>query len=61
MILAIAALGGLCTTHDVGGVQVPVCEFSIGCDDVELYWRDASGQPIGSFARLDSSRTACSM
>jgi uncharacterized protein YigE (DUF2233 family) len=54
MILAIAALVGLCTTRDVGGVQVSVCEFSIGRDDVELYWRDASGRPIGSFARLDS-------
>jgi uncharacterized protein YigE (DUF2233 family) len=54
MILAIAALVGLCTTRDVGGVQVSVCEFSIGRDDVELYWRDTSGRPIGSFARLDS-------
>jgi uncharacterized protein YigE (DUF2233 family) len=54
MILAIAALVGLCTTRDVGGVPVSVCEFSIGRDDVELYWRDASGRPIGSFARLDS-------
>jgi uncharacterized protein YigE (DUF2233 family) len=40
MILAIAALVGLCTTRDVG-VQVSVCEFSIERDDVELYWRDA--------------------
>jgi len=54
MILAIAALVGLCTMRDVGGVQVSVCEFSIGRDDVELYWRDAGGRPIGSFARLDS-------
>jgi uncharacterized protein YigE (DUF2233 family) len=44
----------LCAARDIGGVQVSVCEFRIARDDVELYWRDGNGQPIGSFARLDS-------
>ena len=43
-----------CTTREVGGVHVAVCEWTIPRDTVELYWRDARGNPIGSFARLDS-------
>lgn len=31
-----------------------VCEWTLSHDSLELYWRDASGRPIGSFARLDS-------
>src|SRR5579859_6210067 len=43
-----------CTTRDVAGVHVAVCEWTISRDSLELYWRDGNGQPIGSFARLDS-------
>jgi uncharacterized protein YigE (DUF2233 family) len=43
-----------CTTREVGGVHVAVCEWTIPRDTIELYWRDARGNPIGSFARLDS-------
>jgi uncharacterized protein YigE (DUF2233 family) len=43
-----------CTTRDIAGVRVAVCEWTISRDSLELYWRDANGRPIGSFARLDS-------
>lgn len=43
-----------CTTREVGGVHVAVCEWTIAGNDLELYWRDERGNVIGSFARLDS-------
>ena len=43
-----------CTTREISGVSVAVCEWTIPRDDLELYWRDGNEKPIGSFARLDS-------
>lgn len=48
------AVASPCTTRDLGGVRVAVCEWTISKDSLELYWRDTRGNPIGSFARLDS-------
>lgn len=51
-MLALAA--GPCAVQEIAEARVAVCEFRVGRDDLQVYWRDSAGKPIGSFARLDS-------
>src|SRR5579862_5473909 len=53
-VLGFGVVPPACTTRDIAGVHVAVCEWTISRDSLELYWRDDRGNPIGSFARLDS-------